>query len=357
MTLNPAWALLLLSPSIWALNPLQQLGKSIFFDASLSEPVGQSCASCHAPTRGFADPRDRAVSEGVVAGRFTLRSAPAIAYSGFSPDFHFDAEESLYVGGYFLDGRANTMQDQVEGPATSSVEMNNGSKAVVAAKLRQSYYVKDLQRLFGEAVIADDATLYKAFTDALVAYQRSAVVNPFSSKYDAYLAGTVNLTAQEARGLALFEDPEKANCSACHSSRSSHAQPPLFTDYTYDNLGVPKNTSSPFLHQAREFNPEGSARIDLGLYDVSGREQDKGKFKVTTLRNIAVTGPYKHNGLFKTLHEVVDFYNSRDVNPKWGKPEVAKNMNTEELGDLKLSDEEMDDLVVFMQTLTDGYQP
>lgn len=165
------------------------------------------------------------------------------------------------------------------------------------------------------------------------------------------------MTEREELGLKLFEDEDKGNCAACHPSRVNEAgKPPLFTDFTYDNLGVAKNTQSPFLSQSKAFNPDRADYVDMGLFKTTKREVDKGKFKVSTLRNIELTPPYMHNGIFTTLREVVDFYNTRDTRTDWGKPEVAENVNHEELGNLGLSNTEVDALVAFMKTLTDGYK-
>jgi cytochrome c peroxidase len=183
-------------------------------------------------------------------------------------------------------------------------------------------------------------------------------VNQFSSKYDYYLAGKVKLTEQEMRGLKIFEDEDKGNCAACHpSALGDDGASPLFTDFTFDNLGVAKNFNSPFLSLDKQFNPQQKAYIDKGLGAITGNTAENGLFKVPTLRNIAVTAPYMHNGLFTSLEDVINFYNTRDSDDKWGQPEVKENVNDEELGDLKLTEEEVQDLLAFLKTLTDGYQP
>ena len=336
------------------LSTLENLGKSIFFDNSLSNPVGQSCASCHAPEAGFADPRqNNPVSEGIVKGRFTQRSAPSVAYAGYAPNLYYDAKEDMYVGGYFADGRATTMEDQAIGPLLSAVEMNNSSKKMIVDKVSNAPYQQQFKQIYGDKIFNNIDQAYNAVSSALVAYQRSKELNPFSSKYDAYLAGKIKLSKQEKRGLDLFED--KGKCSDCHpSAKSNLGAAPLFTDFTYDNVGIAKNNKNPFYSQNKKFNQKGQAHIDLGLYETTRRQADKGKFKVPTLRNIALTAPYGHNGIFATLKEIIEFYNTRDVK-QWGAPEVSDNVNTEELGDLKLTEQEVDDLEAFMETLTDGY--
>jgi len=165
------------------------------------------------------------------------------------------------------------------------------------------------------------------------------------------------LTEKELRGLALFEDENKGKCALCHISQPGQdGSPPLFTDFTYDNLGVPKNPENPFYELPPKFNPDGEDFVDYGLGGILGLPEEMGKFKVMTLRNIAITPPYMHNGVFNTLHEVVDFYNTRDLGG-WPPPEVPENVNQEELGDLGLTEAEVDTIVAFLETLTDGYVP
>ena len=198
---------------------------------------------------------------------------------------------------------------------------------------------------------------FENIVSAIAEFERSPEFRPFTSKYDYYLAGKVKLSKLEKEGLQLFEAEDKGNCAACHPSQvGPQGQPPLFTDFTYDNLGVPKNTNSPFYTQSRQYNAEGLDYVDLGLGKTTGRPEDKGKFKVSTLRNVELTPPYLHNGIFHTLGEVVDFYNTRDTRSDWGEPEVPENVNTEELGNLGLTNHEVDAIVAFMKTLTDGYR-
>jgi cytochrome c peroxidase len=159
------------------------------------------------------------------------------------------------------------------------------------------------------------------------------------------------------RGLALFENEKKGRCAECHPSRLGlNHEPPLFTDFTYDNLGVPKNPESPYYYLPKSLNPNGTKFVDLGLGGVVNKPEENGKFRVPSLRNVAVTAPYMHNGIFKTLRQVVVFYNTRDVGP-WPAPEVPQNVNHEELGNLGLTEQEVDDIVAFLSTLTDGYEP
>ena len=342
------------------MSKLEIVGMELFFDESLSTPEGQACASCHLPTAGFAEPDDHhPTSEGVHPGRFGSRNAPIVSYAMFSPPFHFDKKEGLYVGGQFWDGRASTLEEQAKQPFLNPVEMANPGLHAVTAKVRKAWYASHLRELFGEEVFNDDLKLYDAIASAIAAFERTDAVSPFTSKYDYYLAGKVDLTPEEKRGLELFEREDKGNCAACHPSQpGDDGSKPLFTDFTYDNLGVPSNPDNPHLENEPQFNPHGQDFVDLGLGGKSGvdRQSEHGKFKVPTLRNIAQSAPYMHNGVFLTLREVVDFYNSRDTKPsRWGAPEVAENVNTDELGALGLDDDEVDAIVAFMETLTDNY--
>lgn len=339
------------------LTPEQALGKQLFYDARLSQPAGQACGQCHAPTHGFSDPRGitAPVSEGVHKGRFTSRNAPTVAYLATAPDFHFDKKEGLYIGGFFLDGRSQKLEQQVLGPLLSPVEMANQNRRALAQRLRDAGYEKKLEKLYGENALADTDKALASLGKALAAWIRGPELNAFTSKYDYYLAGKVQLTEQEKRGLKLFEDEKKGNCAACHPSQPEAGKPPVFTDFSYDNLGVPANSKNPFYTQDRKYNPAGRRFVDTGLGKTVNDRTRNGKFKVPTLRNVGVSAPYMHNGVFATLKEVVEFYNTRDTDKKWATPEVSENVNTEELGDLKLTNREVDDLAAFMKTLTDGY--
>lgn len=338
---------------------LEQLGEKLYFDSRLSEPAGQSCASCHQPAAGFADPdRELPVSRGVHPQRFSNRNAPTAAYALFSPPLYFDEQEQHYVGGQFWDGHAKTLEEQARLPFTNPVEMANSDPAMVVDKVRRYGYQDAFDALFGKGSLDNTEQAFEHIVAAIAAFERTEIFRPFTSKFDYYLAGKVQLTDQEKRGLELFNAEDKGNCAACHPTEPpSSGNPPLLTDFTYDNLGVPRNPDSPFFSQSTTFNPEGPDAVDIGLGKTTGRKEDNGKFKVSTLRNIELTPPYMHNGVFKTLRETVEFYNSRDVDERWGEPEVAENVNREELGNLGLSDDEIDDIVSFMLTLTDGYQP
>ena len=363
------------------LTPKQQLGKQLFFDPNLSHPDGQSCASCHAPENGFTDPdKTFPVSKGVFPDRFGNRNSPSAAYMAFSPIFHYDTKEELYKGGQFWDGRSATLAEQAKEPFLNKVEMANPDKATVIKDVRNASYVPLFKRVYGPDSLNNVEQAYDHVADAIAAFETTQQFNSFTSKFDYYLAGKVKLTKQEQRGLKLYEAEDKGNCAACHPlwPDENDGTPALFTDFTYDNLGVPRTPSNPFYTLPKEFNPDGKKFVDIGLaanpqVKADGRaQQEKGKVKVPTLRNITLTAPYMHNGYFADLRNVVDFYNTRDTKPAcpnpltteadaikqgcWPVAEITENVNKEELGDLKLTDQEVDDIVAFMRTLTDGYE-
>ncbi|KPK90496.1 hypothetical protein AMJ80_08325 [bacterium SM23_31] len=337
------------------LTPKEKLGKEIFFDKNLSSPAGESCATCHDPIHGFEDIKSREESGGAVKTRAGNRNAPAAAYAAFSPYFHYSDSDSSYVGGQFWDGRAATLAEQAKGPFLNPLEMNNTDKSVVVKKIRIAAYANLFDDVYGPNSLENVETAYDFIVDAIANYEETAELNPFDSKYDSYLAGKEQLTEQELLGLQLFEDEKKGRCAACHPSKpDKQGNPPMFTDYTYDNLGVPRNPDNPFYKMPKEFNPKGENWIDFGLGTIVKKESENGKFKVPTLRNIDLTAPYSHNGYFKTLKEIVHFYNTRDTE-KWPAPEVSETVNKKELGHLGLTDEEEDAIIAFLKTVTDGY--
>jgi cytochrome c peroxidase len=359
-------------------NPKERLGQLLFNDPRLSEPAGQSCASCHDANFAATDPdKWTPTSQGVNPELFGNRNTPTAMYMAFSPAFHFDADEGLYEGGQFLDGRAATLEEQAKGPFLNPLEMANTSKQQVVDKVRAASYASKFRQVYGPDAFSDIEAAYDRIADAIAAFERTPEFNKFTSKYDAYLAGKAKLTGQELRGLELFEREDKGNCAACHASRPDKDEnrgiPPLFTDFTYDNLGVPKNPNNRFYGMKKQYNPDGRKFVDRGLGGFVNSPAEDGKFKVPTLRNIALTAPYMHNGYFMTLRGVVDFYNTRDTKPAcpqeflderaaiakgcWPVAEVAENVNRDELGNLKLSEQEVDDIVAFMHTLTDGWRP
>lgn len=328
------------------------LGKMIFRDESLSAPPGQSCATCHDADRGFADKEGRIVSEGAVKGLFSARNSMTICYSKYVPPLYYDDEEETYVGGLFWDGRTANLKSQAGEPFLNRVEMGNAAEADVTAKVRKASYFPVLEEIYGAQAVAD--SLYLCVTDALAAYEASREINPFSSKYDAYLEGKYELTEAEKRGLELFK--EKGMCAECHIlDNDPRAGRPLFTDHTYDNLGIPRNPANPHYRVPADYFTLAPDSTDLGLGAIVGKEEEHGKFRVPTLRNIEKTAPYGHNGYFATLEEIVHFYNTRLINSEYPAPEYAATVNVDELGNLGLTPQEEEDLVTFMKTLTDGF--
>ncbi|WP_417272316.1 cytochrome-c peroxidase [Celeribacter halophilus] len=356
---------LLSAPALWAedLATLEDLGEALFFDVNLSQNRTQSCATCHDPEYGFADPRGMASpgDDGVSLGD---RNAPTASYAHFAPMFQ-KREDGTYVGGQFLDGRAATLADQAGGPPVNPIEMGMPDAASVVARLEENpAYVVAFKDLFGERVFSDPDEAYAAMTKAIASFEETDLFSPFDSKYDRYLRGEVELTRQELLGETLFFSQQFTNCNLCHQLKpQAGSEGETFTNYEYHNIGVPENVD------LREMNGVGPGVPDLGLAQndmVSETAGLEGKFKVPTLRNVAVTAPYMHNGIFQDLRTVVLFYNTyntkseaRMINPEtgepFGPPEVAENLSLEELETgPAFEDRDIDALVAFMKTLTDA---
>jgi cytochrome c peroxidase len=354
------------------LSPAAELGRLAFRDPRLSASGTMSCASCHSPLHAFGPPNALAVqSGGAKSDQAGTRSVPGLLYLRFTPAFHFDADGAP-TGGFNRDGRADSLASQAAGPLLSPREMANPSKEFVLGRLKAAPYAAAFREAFGPAIFKDADIAFLALGVALEAYQREAKeFAPFSSKYDDALAGRAQLTPTEARGLALFNDKEKGNCAACHpSAPGPKGEPPLFTDFTYDNAGVPRNPNIPATK-----NP---ATYDLGLCgpdrrDLSSRTDLCGAFKVPSLRNVAMRPVFFHNGRFTKLEEAVAFYARRDTHPEeWfgGRKfddlpaSLAQNVNTGEApydrkpGEpARLSAAEIADIVAFLKTLTDDPRP
>lgn len=385
-----------------ALTPREQLGKMIFLDATLSANGNQSCASCHSPDAGWTGP-DSAINalgsvyEGSIPGNFGNRKPPSSAYATASPVFHYQPQKKggTFVGGNFWDGRAtgerlgNPAADQAQGPFLNPLEQALANPASVMHKICSGSYASLFTEVWGPSActLGDETGVLQAFDQAalsIAAYEASPESNAYTSKYDYYLKGMVKLSQQERLGLAMFQG--KARCAACHSLHAGpNGEPPLLTDFSYDNLGLPRNPDNPFYANAA-FNPDGYDWVDPGLGGfLASRaeyqpyaEENLGKHKVPTLRNVdkrtsGLVKAYGHNGYFKSLKAIVHFYNTRDVKPRcadpftredvalatncWPGPEIAENVNDEELGNLRLTDAQEDAIVAFMKTLSDGYQP
>lgn len=344
----------------------ENLGKALYFDTNLSKNRTQSCSTCHAPDAGFVDKRPNesgmAVSLGDDGKSLGDRNAPTAAYASFSPKFHQN-DKGVFVGGQFLDGREPDLQGQAGGPPLNPIEMGMPDKASVVERLKENpAYVAAFNKLYGEAIFDDADTAYEAMTESIATFEKTDFFAPFDSKYDRYLRGEAELTTQEELGMTLFFSQQFTNCNICHQLRPiPESEQETFSNYEYHNIGVPANTA------ARAVNGVAADHVDRGLLDNPKvtDENQAGKFKTPALRNVAVTGPYMHNGVFKDLRTVVLFYNKyntrsekRLINPetgeKWRKPEVAENISLEELETgPALEDKRVDALVAFMKTLTD----
>jgi cytochrome c peroxidase len=380
LSLAGACALLALAPAGASdkavLTPEESVGRRIFFDKSLSEPAGQSCASCHQMDAAFSDPRGTPTSHGVDRTLFGPRNAPSLKYAAFAPKFQSSLAEGSYFGGQFRDGRVDTLEEQARQPFLNPVEMANPDSDTVVAKVAAAPYADQFKAVFGADIFSHPDKAFGAIAAALAAFERTRLFAPFDSKYDAWQQGRATLTDSEARGMAAFNDPARGNCASCHLSVSpTHAGGlhPLFTDFGYDNAGVPRNPSNRFYSDPPQFNPDGRAYVDLGLEGHVLDPHARGQFKAPSLRNVAVTGPYMHNGYFRTLRGVVDFYNTRDAKPAcadvftseadaeaqgcWPAPEMPETINVRDMGNLHLSEQDVDDIVAFMGTLTDGWTP
>jgi cytochrome c peroxidase len=351
----------------------EKLGELLYFDTDLSLNKNQSCASCHMP-KGFADPENSAdpknnvVSDGSVAGKHGGRNAPSSAYAAFTPIFHWTSHMAMYMGGQFWDGRAPTLTDQAQGPFLNPVEMAMPSKAAVLmaignednknnakyTALFSSVYDINLENFLSMSNTTYVNAAYVNVADAIAAFEKSKHLNKFNSKYDYFLAGETTLTDVETLGMELFNG--KAKCSNCHTSKMLTApdgsdMPPLFADYTYHNIGIPKSKNPLIAHDPIDNGLGG--RPDIAANDPDGLQL--GKHKVVTLRNVTLTAPYGHNGYFASLKDIVHFYNTRDVGD-WDEPEVSANiMKMGMIGDLGLTSDEEDAIVAFMETLTDGF--
>lgn len=446
------------------LSPIEDLGKKLFFDASLSNPPGQSCAACHAPETGWTGPDSgtnstEAIYHGVIHTRSGNRKPPTSAYAGSTPILHkcncggnmnggnctCDGTGSggmgnggmgsggmsgggmggmmvdrTFAGGIFWDGRAtgwsigDPLAEQAMGPFLNPLEQNNPNPKLVCLSVLRTDYAVLFEEVWGQGsldCVKDVAGTYERIARSIAAYERSAEVNPFSSKFDLFWRNSAGkmppvqninpmnwtrfkgrgLTDMELQGLAVFNS--KGKCSSCHWLNPGPGNtPPLFLDFAYHNLGVPKNPANPFYDMPRKWNPDGDSWVDPGLggflattknmMDLYGNSRDYtadvaknlGRHRTPTLRNVDkrptldFVKAYGHNGYFKSIMEIVHFYNTRDTLPVcsgtgvpgmtcWPPPEVPENVNTTELGNLGLTPPEGMALIKFLETLSDGYKP
>jgi cytochrome c peroxidase len=352
-------------------DDMAQLGEALYFDTNLSANRTMACATCHDPAMAFRDPRID-----VAGGAFSLgddgtslgdRNAPMAAYTKFSPPFHV-REDGVAVGGQFWDGRAMNLAEQAGGPPLNPIEMGMPDKASVVARLREDEdYVAGFKALFGDDIWSDADQAYAAMTRAIAAFEDGDLFAPFDSKYDRFLRGEYKMTPQEELGRVLFFSQQFTNCNTCHMLKTSPtAEGETFTNYEFHNIGVPRNIA------IRDANDKDVGFTDNGLLDNAAIDDSayRGKYKTPSLRNVAVTGPYMHNGVFADLETVVRFYNKynskakiNQTNPEtgkpWGEPEVANTISVKELehGDA-LDSKRIKAIVAFLKTLTDArYEP
>jgi cytochrome c peroxidase len=398
------------------LSVVAQIGRKMFFDPSLSGSGQLACATCHSPANAYGPPNSLAVQFGGNDLRKPgLRAAPSLTYVSRTPNFTIGpnpnmpdndeptlllvpaagakvaaaakadaaakaaADATVPRGGLDWDGRAQTIQSQALGPLLDPNEMNNSSAREVLDHIKHAPYAEDLKELFGptlfeQPVLALDEALF-----ALVRYQvEERSFHPYDSKYDAYLAGKATLSEAEARGLKLFEDPDKGNCSSCHIDKPSRdgRLPPAFTDYEFEALGAPRNKDIP-----ANSDPD---YYDLGLCgpirkDYADTGEYCGLFKTPSLRNVATRKVFFHNGVFHSLEEVMRFYVERETKPEKWYPRLP-NGQIDRYNDLPakykqnidiidapfdgkegdepaLNDAEIADVIAFLKTLTDGWQP
>jgi cytochrome c peroxidase len=362
---------------------LTALGRQLFADPALSASAKIACATCHDPRHDFAPANSQAVQRGGADGRsFGVRAAPSLKYTQNTPPFteHFiddDGDDSVDqgpAGGRTWDGRSQSFHDQARLPLFSSFEMANRDSDAVVAKV-QAGHAEEFRAVFGAKAFDDKALAFKGVLMALEAYQQNpAEFYPYSSKYDAFLRHEVSLSAQELRGLAAFNDPERGNCARCHPSAKIKGAFPQFTDFGFAAIGAPRNAGIPANADRRYY--------DLGLCgplrtDLQDRHEYCGLFRTPSLRNVARRPVFLHNGVFHSLSDVVRFYAERDTKPeKWyprapdggilkfdDLPAVyVANLDTQapfdrHAGDAAaLNDQDIEDIVAFLQTLTDGYR-
>jgi cytochrome c peroxidase len=372
-------------PSAPSLSPAAKVGEKMFFDKSLSASGQLACASCHDPAHAHASPNGFAVQ---IGGKHMnlpgTRAVPSLNYTEATPPYAdlLDNPDGISQpgpgGGYTQDGRAATLAEQAQIPLLSKNEMANASPAQVVARLRKADYADQFRAAFGADIFKDDKEAFRVAMQALQAYQLEDVsFHPYDSKYDLYAGNKIggNLTAQEMRGFAVYSDPNKGNCFACHYNGAGlNGSVRLFTDFTYAAIGVPRNMDIPANRDPRYYDLGICARPDHNKPD------DKrfcGMFKTPTLRNVATRKVFFHNGQLKSLRDVIRFYNTRDTQPELWYP--TKNGKVQKFNDLPeryranidiqapldgkkvgaagaMTEQDMEDLEAFLNTLTDHYK-
>jgi cytochrome c peroxidase len=367
---------------------LAALGKLIFMDPSLSASGKLSCATCHSPEHAYGPPDGKAVQlGGPNVDRPGARAVPSLRYVlNRTPIWYQEHPAGLLdrltdkdlspVGGFGWDGRFDTLEAQAAFPLLAPNEMANKDRGAVAAALRAAPYADQFKAVFGDDALADADKLFAAAMSAIAAFElEDPSFHPYTSKYDLYLDGKAKLTARERRGKALFDDPDKGKCASCHQDgKGADGSHPLFTDYQFEALAVPRNAELP-----QNADPN---YYDLGLCGPVRTDQADNKllcglFKTPTLRNIASRGVFFHNGRFHTLKEALKFYVERDTAPqKWyrsvngtvetfddlpaalrGNVDTIDPPLTLKKGDKPFwTDAQIDDVIAFLKTLDDGYR-
>ena len=376
-----------IGPALARVATLTALGRKLFNDPALSASGRMSCASCHDPAHGFGPPNGAPVRMGGPnLDRPGTRAVPGLTYIQFAPFFdehHYEDDDgdggldAGPTGGRTWDGRVNRARDQAQIPLLAAHEMGNVDPEAVVAKVAAADYAADFRALYGETIFNDPARAFAALCEALEVYQEYPQdFGAFTSKYDAFLRGLAQLSEQERRGLAAFNDPDRGNCAHCHLSRlSARGTLPLFTDFGFAAVGLPRNNAIPANADPGYF--------DLGLCgplrrDLAGHKEYCGFFKTPSLRNVALRPVFFHNGVISNLRDAVAFYADRDVHPRRWYPidkegavrqfddlpvEYHKNVNKEPPfnrgpGDAPaLTEQEITDITVFLMTLTDGFSP
>ncbi len=341
------------------------LGRALFFDANLSLNRTQSCSTCHDSDRAFSDGRDNGVSRAVSLGDDGVslgdRNAPALTYASLIPTFHRN-EKGEYVGGFFLDGRAATLVEQSAEPFTNPIEMALPNPATVVARVRENAsHVSTLEKIYGPSVFDDPAQAFQAITESIAAFEQTELFSPFDSKYDRSLRGKYELTQEEELGRVLFFS-QLGSCHRCHLLNTEEfTTGEAFTTHRYHNIGIPAHAAVRKKNDA----PAGFADVGLLQNPTINDPAAAGKFRVPSLRNVAVTGPYMHNGIFEDLLTAVLFYNTHmlsssesQVNPEtgepWGEAEVPETIDFERLRSAQpMSPRQAKALVAFLTTLTD----
>jgi len=361
----------------------EKLGKRLFFDKNLSLTRNTSCATCHNPEHGFVDARfkdvgvdqaifiDGALSVGDDGFSLGGRNAPTAAYAQFSPTF----DPATLKGGQFHDGRAATLKVQAMGPPLDGAEMQMPNKASVVERIKENPdYVLAFKTLFNDKIFDDINASYAAMGEAIGKFEKTDLFAPFDSKYDRFkkckeefttneCIDKVGWTDSEDNGMSLFFSNANTNCALCHTlnSKTEAGEKEIFTNFEYENIGTPRNVLAMDARAALGLQ-DADAKFD-GVGKTVGKSEHLGKTKVPTLRNIAVTGPYMNNGVFKDLTTVLEFYDhmaglGHHINPEtnqpWGQNDHISTINHEKLTTTKaLTDAKIRDLEAFLNTLTD----